>query len=203
MRAGEFGEHAHRGDVGGCGAQVRAQQRFGFGNPVGLASAAAACSSAGSRARMTQMRGVGFLGAGEIADRGEMVAEREPCARQFGLQRDRATQRRDGIVAASATAERDAEFELHGGRLRLLARQRFEDARGAFGIAAGIARSAEQQQRDRMAIDDTQDLRRLAAGERRIRRQQPRSVCQRSFDRSGRLVRGCHVSTVDMQPPTG
>ena len=152
---------------------------------------------------MHEMRGVGFLGAGEIADRGEMVAEREPRARQFRLQRDRATQRRDRIVAAATTAERDAEFELHGRRLGLLARQRFEDARGAFGIAARIARSAEQQQRDRMAVDDAQDLRGLAAGERRIRRQQSRSVRQRSFDRSRRLVRVCHASTVDMQPPTG
>ena len=62
-----------------------------------------------------------------VAGGGEVIAEREPRLRQVGLERDRAAQRRERLVAAAEPPQRDAQLQVGPRRVRLRDGKRFED----------------------------------------------------------------------------
>ena len=177
-------QHADRGDIGGLLVQPCPQQRFGIGETV-LGQRIGGLQQARIARGMADVREIGGIRAFGIADAAQVVGQRQPGLRQFGLERQRCAQRLQGLVAAAGAGQRQAEFVMHQGGARLLPDQRLQDLQRLGRAPAQAVRSRQHQQRRRMRIDHPQDLGGLLAGQLGIAGEQARSVVQGDIKAGG------------------
>ena len=191
---GDLGEHADRRHVGRRLLQVSAQQRLGLGNTV-LDQRDGGGQQLRVAGGMAHVVGVGGVGGLLLAGGHEVVAERAPCLRQVGLQRHRAAQRVDRLLAAPVMAQRQAEVEMGERPVRLAPGQRLEDLERALRIALPDPCRRQQPQRGGVVRGHLEDLRRLFAGQGRVALQQALRMGQRLLQRAdgGRVRHGRHV----------
>ena len=185
----QFGQHAHGRDVGRRAIEVL------FEPLLRLRQAVLVQGSGGGHERriadrMADMARIGLGGADAVADRGQVIAQRQPGLRQIGLEFQGTTQRGQGFVALTGASERDTEFVLGQRPLRLGAGQLAQHLGRLSRLAQGGVRPAQQQQSHRMILHSLEDLACLFAGEDRIGCEQPRGMRQRNLDRGGRLGHG-------------
>ena len=116
----QFGEHADRGDIGRMLLQPVAQQRFGIRQAV-FGQGFGGLHQTRVAGGVADVGDVSRVGAFGIADAAQVIGQRQPGLRQRRIQRQRAAQRREGVIATTAATEREPEFAMHLRRTRLLA----------------------------------------------------------------------------------
>ncbi len=177
---GHLGEHAQCGDVGRIGLEMGAQQCFGHRQVV--------CDQSRRRFQQPRIRG-GRLDLGRprigravhIARQIQLFGEHAPPVDRSGLELQRAPHRRDRLGRAARLAQGNGQFDVHGRRFRLLARERLEDAQRSPRLS-GVPMSGSQNQAGiGMPGDGLQDLVRLLYSEPGVPLQQSCSMPQRNI----------------------
>ena len=92
--------------------------------------------------RVANVAGVGGIGALAVTHRRQVIAERQPAARQVGLQANRVTKRLERLMAASGTGQGDAQFQMCHRPIGLGDGQGPEDFHGLLRFATHPMRGA-------------------------------------------------------------
>jgi len=179
-------QHAQCRHVRGMLLQMCAQQRLRHGNPV-FAQRRGCFEQARVVRRVFDVLRVGLVGATRVADRSEVVAQRAPRVRHFGLERNCASQGYDCALTVALDTERQPELVMCGGPVRLRLCERFQDCLGRGRVPRTSLSHTEQQCGDRMPRRDLQDFRCLFGREPRLRGHQALRMSERGFERSDRF----------------